>query len=117
MNEQDKLQLQREIECLKNIDHPNILKIYEYFEDKVECKIVTELCEGGELFHSILQKKSFNEKQVATIMKTVISCINYCHQNGIMHRDLKPENIMLEKDQNAFDQIKIIDFGLSRHFK
>ena len=70
------------------------------------------ICKGGELFDEILQRGKFTERDAAVLMKQVLSCINYCHQNQIVHRDLKPENILLEQNKE-FDQIKIIDFGTS----
>jgi calcium-dependent protein kinase len=97
---------------LKEIDHPNIVKMYEFFEDEKRYYLVTDICKGGELFDEILQRGKFSERDGAVLMKQVLSCINYCHQNNIVHRDLKPENILLEQNKE-FDQIKIIDFGTS----
>jgi calcium-dependent protein kinase len=101
---------------LRELDHPNILKMYEFFEDDKRYYIVTDICKGGELFDEILARGKFSEKDAAMLMKQVLSCINYCHQNRIVHRDLKPENILLEQTKE-FDQIKIIDFGTSLYFK
>lgn len=77
-------------------DHPNIIKMYEFFEDEKRYYLVTEICKGGELFDEILQRGKFSERDGAVLMKQVLSCINYCHQANIVHRDLKPENILLE---------------------
>lgn len=49
-------------------------------------------------------------------MQHVLSCVNYCHKNNIVHRDLKPDNIMLEKNQKAYDELKIIDFGTGKYY-
>lgn len=105
-----------EIENLKKLEHPNILSIYESFECDAYYYIVTELCEGGELFDEIERRGRFNERDAIKVMKALLSAINYCHQNGIMHRDLKPENILLESKKD-YTNIKIIDFGGSKHFK
>lgn len=105
-----------EINNLKDLDHPNIIKINEFFEDEKRYYIVTEICKGGELFDEIVEKGYFAEKDAAKLMKQILSCINYCHLNNIVHRDLKPENILLEKDKD-FDKIKIIDFGTSLMFE
>lgn len=86
--------------------------MYEFFEDEKRYYLVTEICKGGELFDEILQRGKFSERDGAVLMKQVLSCINYCHQNNIVHRDLKPENILLEQNKE-FDAIKIIDFGTS----
>jgi len=112
MDEDEKRMLFNEINILKEIDHPNIIKMYEFFEDEKRYYLVTEICKGGELFDEILQRGKFTERDGAILMKQVLSCINYCHQANIVHRDLKPENILLEQNKE-FDQIKIIDFGTS----
>mmetsp|Transcript_1019 Transcript_1019/g.1302 ORF Transcript_1019/g.1302 Transcript_1019/m.1302 type:complete len:258 (-) Transcript_1019:724-1497(-) len=112
MDEDEKRMLFNEINILKDIDHPNIVKMYEFFEDEKRYYIVTEICKGGELFDEILASGRFNEKNAAVLIKQVLSCINYCHNAHIVHRDLKPENILLEANKE-FDQIKIIDFGTS----
>ena len=69
MDEREKTRLQYEIEILKKLEHPNIVKLYEVFEDKDYIYIVTELCTGGELFDVILEKQCFNEKDAAGIIK------------------------------------------------
>jgi calcium-dependent protein kinase len=112
MDDDEKRMLFNEINILKDIDHPNIVKMYEFFEDEKRYYIVTEICKGGELFDEILNSGKFNEKNAAVLIKQVLSCINYCHNAHIVHRDLKPENILLEANKE-FDQIKIIDFGTS----
>jgi calcium-dependent protein kinase len=116
MEEEEKIMLFNEINNLKELDHPNILKMYEFFEDEKRYYIITEICKGGELFEEIISRKHFSEGDAAVLIKQILSSINYCHQNHIIHRDLKPENILLEKNKD-FDQIKIIDFGASVYNK
>lgn len=101
-----------EINILKELDHPNIVRMYEFFEDEKRYYLVTEICKGGELFDEVIARGKFSEKDAAVLIKQVLSCINYCHSNNIVHRDLKPENILLESSKE-FDEIKIIDFGTS----
>jgi len=112
MDEDERRMLFNEINILKELDHPNIVKMFEFFEDDKRYYIVQEICKGGELFEEILARGKFTEKDAALLIKQVLSCINYCHANNIVHRDLKPENILLESNKE-FDQIKIIDFGTS----
>jgi len=112
MDEDEKRMFFNEINILKDLDHPNLLKMYEFFEDEKRYYIVTDICKGGELFDEIVARGKFTERDASMLMKQVLSCINYCHQNHIVHRDLKPENILLEQNKE-FDQIKIIDFGTS----
>ena len=115
----------KEIEVLKELEHPNIIKIIEYYIDNKNHYIITELINGGELFDSIIKFKKFNEKKAAYIMKQILSALNYLHSKGIVHRDIKPENILIQKlngkkdkkdDINSF-QVKLIDFGSSNYFK
>ena len=91
--------IKREVELLRVVDHPNILKMYEFFEDEKRYYIVTDICKGGELFDEIVARGKFTERDTAMLMKQVLSCINYCHTNNIVHRDLKPENILLEQNK------------------
>ena len=105
-----------EIENLKKLEHPNILQVCESYECSKYYYLVTELCEGGELFDEIDHRGRFSEKHAIQIIRAILLAINYCHQNNIMHRDLKPENILLEKDKD-YGQIKLIDFGNSKVYK
>ncbi len=94
------------------MDHPNILKLYEIFQDDARYYVVTELCQGGELFDEIVKRQSFSEKDAAQIMYQILSSIVYCHKNKICHRDLKPENVLMEGGEN----VKVIDFGTAIAF-
>ena len=113
----------KEIQVLKELEHPNIIKIFEYYIDNKYHYIITELLTGGELYESILKFQKFNEKKAAYIMKQILSAINYLHSKGIVHRDIKPENILVQNDNkkgnDSIDeiQIKLIDFGASNFFK
>ena len=97
------------------LDHPNIIKVFEFFQDERHFYIVTELCTGGELFDRIIKKHRFGEKEAADTMHQILSAVVYCHENNIVHRDLKPENILLESSKEDAP-IKVIDFGTSREF-
>ena len=111
--------LMREVNLMIKLDHPNIIKLYEVYENEKNIYLIMELCTGGELFDRIVDNTEkeiqFTEKQAAEIFKQMMSAINYCHKNGIVHRDLKPENLLyLTKDENS--PIKVIDFGMSKRF-
>jgi len=69
MDEEEKRMLFNEINILKNIDHPNIIKMYEFFEDDKRYYLVTEICKGGELFDEILTRGKFSERDAAVLMK------------------------------------------------
>jgi calcium-dependent protein kinase len=111
---EDSARMYLEVEILKKLVHPNIMQIFEFYEDKKNFFIITEFCEGGELFDKIVEKGSFSEAEAADIMKQLLSAVNYIHCNQIVHRDLKPENILLDTKKNNI--IKIIDWGTARFF-
>lgn len=106
----------KEIELLSQLDHPNIIKVFEYFCENNNYYVVQELCKGGELYEQIYHIESFTEKSAAIIMKQLLSATYYLHSMNIVHRDLKPENIMLESNDEDEFLIKLIDFGTANYF-
>jgi calcium-dependent protein kinase len=79
------------------VDHPNLITIYEVYEDLKYVHIVMDLCTGGDLFDYISQHSdSYTESEVATIISKILRGLSHIHSSGICHRDLKPENIMFE---------------------
>ena len=114
----DEKEILNEINILRTMDHPGILKIFEFYSNQQSYSIVTELCPGGELFQQIIDKGPFTEKYSAYVMYQIFSAVNYCHKMHIVHRDLKPENILIvNKDKDGFPTIKICDFGTSKIFE
>ncbi|CAK8997022.1 unnamed protein product [Durusdinium trenchii] len=104
----------QEIAIMKMMDHPNIIKLYESFEDLRNIYLVMELCSGGELFDRIIDAGSFTEVVAAILMQQIIRAVYYMHQNNVTHRDLKPENFLFtSKEPIEKNFLKIIDFGLS----
>jgi calcium-dependent protein kinase len=112
-------EIKNEIELLKQLDHPNIVKIFEFFVEYDGYYLITEYLQGGELFDAIKKNGSFFEPIAANIMYQIFSAINYCHSINIIHRDLKPENILIDSiNQNTgFLSIKIIDFGTAKIYE
>ena len=108
--------LLNEINILSKLSHPNIMQIFEVFDDNTNVYIVSEYCKGGELFDIISTKGSFTEKDACVIMKQLMSAICYSHQNNIVHRDLKPENILMDNDTDDLT-IKLIDWGCAQTIK
>lgn len=101
----------RELKVLQELDHPNILRVFELYEDKNRYYIVMEFCAGGDLFSRLQQVRRFTEVQVGKLMYQLLSAVTYCHQRFVIHRDLKPENILLEGTEDL--TIRIADFGSS----
>jgi len=107
-----------EIRIMQMMDHPNIIKLYEAFEDKVKVYLVMELCAGGELFDRIIELGHFTEVQAAIVMQQMFRAVWYMHHNNLCHRDLKPENFLFAtKEKIEKTHLKIIDFGLAYEFK
>ena len=117
----DDMEIQNEINILKKLSHPNIVKVYEFFDSPLNFFIITEFCKKGELFSYI--KNVYQEKQLSVLFYQVFSGLVYLHEKKILHRDLKLENIMVaetEKDIITGDEyfwIKIIDFGTAKIFE
>ncbi|CAI2386109.1 unnamed protein product [Moneuplotes crassus] len=109
--------LYNEVRILRMMDHPNIVKVYDYYEDCDRFHIIMEYCEGGELFEYISKAGVFTEDMASHIMKQILSAIAYLHSQNILHSDLKAENIMLvEKNDDDFF-IKLIDFGMATKYE
>lgn len=122
-----------ELFILRGLDHPNILRIFELFENEDNYYLIMEynllyifytnilyyflqVLLWGELFERIKTVKVFSERQAAKIMKQVLSVILYLNLNSIVHRDIKPENIVFENDK-INSTVKVIDFGTARKFQ
>lgn len=114
MNDEDKVAVETEIEILKQIDHPNIVKLHEVYEDDDYWCLVIELMQGGDLLEYLLENKCFKEVEVRNATYLLIDAIRYCHQIGIMHRDLKPENLLIKNKNIGLQSLKIGDFGLAK---
>ena len=115
----DLLKFKNDINILSKAEHPNLVRIYEIFEDERHFSLIMENCTGDELFFNILKKllngEPFSEKEAVPIFKQLMSAVSFCHSQGICHKDIKPENILFLNNKPD-SPIKIIDFGLSKIF-
>jgi len=109
--------LRNEIEVLRMMDHPHVIKLIEYFEDNDNLFLILELAEGGELFDRLHEQNGshYSESEAARLVFKFCAAISYIHLKGVTHRDLKLENFVFEtKDPNS--NVKLIDFGLSSKY-
>ncbi|KAL5004238.1 hypothetical protein ScPMuIL_017694 [Solemya velum] len=102
----------KEVMILNEIDHSNVINLYEVYETKVEVILVLELVSGGELFHYITEKDKLSEEEASAFIKQILEGLQHLHSKNIAHLDLKPENIMLLDKKST--KVKLIDFGLSQ---
>lgn len=102
-----------EVDILRSLDHPNIVKYYEIFEDDYYVHIVMEYLQGDDLYKVLVQQaKELKEKNVCDITRQLLKAISFIHNKNIVHRDIKPENILFgQKDD--YSTLKLIDFGLA----
>ena len=109
-----------EINILKNLDHPDIVRIMEFYNTEQSYFIINEYCPGGELYFKVNQK--FSETQIAVMFRQILSGLAYLHSNNIIHRDLKLENILIKEIEKSRETnedlfiLKIIDFGTAKIF-
>ncbi|XP_058559562.1 aurora kinase B isoform X1 [Neofelis nebulosa] len=104
-------QLRREIEIQAHLQHPNILRLYNYFYDRRRIYLILEYAPRGELYKELQKSRTFDEQRTATIMEELADALMYCHGKKVIHRDIKPENLLL----GLQGELKIADFGWSVH--
>nr|XP_019012409.1 CAMK/CAMKL/KIN4 protein kinase [Kwoniella pini CBS 10737]OCF51190.1 CAMK/CAMKL/KIN4 protein kinase [Kwoniella pini CBS 10737] len=104
--------VEREIDVLKTLKHPNIVRMFDVIDTEKYIGIVLEYAGGGELFEHILANRYLKEKDAQKLFAQLISGVDYLHRKHIVHRDLKLENLLLDKHRN----IIITDFGFANRF-
>ncbi|BGP03410.1 CAMK/CAMKL/Kin4 protein kinase [Rhodotorula toruloides ATCC 204091] len=104
--------VRREIEVLKMVRHPNIVRLYDVIETEKYIGIVLEYASGGELFDHILAHRYLKERDASRLFAQLISGVGYLHSKGVVHRDLKLENLLLDRNRNVI----ITDFGFANRF-
>jgi len=106
----------REVGLLQQINHENIIRYYDFYEDVHFLYVVMELCKGGEVFAKIVEMKRFSEKNAAMIGQQMLRAVDYIHKINIAHRDIKAENFMLA-GPSITSTVKMIDFGMACKFE
>lgn len=108
--EADIERFEREVRVLLKMDHPGIIKIYDFLVDSSYFYLIMDLCKGDTLLNRILQPGMMDEESAKPLFKQILDTVTYIHEKGIAHRDLKLDNVLVEPNGN----IKIIDFGFSK---
>ena len=117
MRRRDAQRLREEIKIMRLLDHPNIVMLYETFEDAENVFLAMELCSGGELLGFLLESGYHTELQAASIMRQVLSAVRYMHSVQVCHRDLKHSNTLLLSHAPCHENVvKVVDFGLACQF-
>ncbi|KAH1589025.1 hypothetical protein KXV68_003944 [Aspergillus fumigatus] len=101
--------IEREVVIMKLIEHPNVISLYDVWENRGELYLVLEYVQGGELFHYVQNHGPLPEEEAVRLFRQIIAGLGYCHRFNICHRDLKPENILLDSWRN----VKLADFGMA----
>ena len=104
--------IQEEIACLQRLDHPNIVRYFETYNDYKYIYLVMEYVQGAVLTNKITSSPNqcFSEAVAAGYMKSLFESIVHCHAQNIMHGDIKTDNVIITAD----DQVRLLDFGLSK---
>ena len=110
IQKEDKIRLEREIEVLKKLRHPNLVHLYSVIETKDKIYLIMEYIKGMELFDYIVMKKKLSEIEACMFFQQLISGIEYLHKIKYIHRDIKPENLLIKENNK---ELTIVDFGLT----
>ncbi|KAL4449335.1 hypothetical protein ABPG74_015717 [Tetrahymena malaccensis] len=104
-------QIQTEVKVMYSLDHPNIIKLYNHFEEDAYIYLMIEYASGGQLWQKLTKERRFDENTVKRYMADIILAVEYLHSQNppIIHRDIKPENLILDENE----RVKLVDFGWS----
>jgi len=116
INEERVASFTKEIQIMKDLDHPSICKIFETYDEDRFMFFVIEYCAGGDLFDRFQDCGGFPEAATAEIIRQIAAALKYAHGRGIAHRDMKLENVCFCSTDPACTTIKVIDWGMGKFF-
>lgn len=112
LSTEDEQSLRSEVKILSALNHANVVRALDFFEEEKYFYVVMEYLDGGELFDRIVKKTCYNEKEARDLVRILLNSIKYLHDKNIVHRDLKPENLLMtSKEDDA--SVKLADFGFA----
>uniref|UniRef100_A0A8C0GAQ3 non-specific serine/threonine protein kinase n=1 Tax=Chelonoidis abingdonii TaxID=106734 RepID=A0A8C0GAQ3_CHEAB len=108
-------QLLQEVRCMKLVQHPNVVRLYEVIDTHSKLYLILELGDGGDMFDHIMRHEGgLAEGCAKHYFAQIVHAISYCHKLHVVHRDLKPENVVFFQEQGV---VKLTDFGFSNRFQ
>nr|XP_060611103.1 SNF-related serine/threonine-protein kinase-like [Anolis sagrei ordinatus] len=108
-------QLLQEVRCMKLVQHPNVVRLYEVIDTQAKLYLILELGSGGDMFDHLLRHEGgLGEERAKHYFAQIVHAIAYCHRLHVVHRDLKPENVVFFQEQSV---VKLTDFGFSNCFQ
>ncbi|XP_065589462.1 SNF-related serine/threonine-protein kinase-like [Cyrtonyx montezumae] len=108
-------QLLQEVRCMKLVQHPNVVRLYEVIDTHAKLYLILELGDGGDMFDHIMRHEGgLAEPRAKHYFAQIVHAISYCHKLHVVHRDLKPENVVFFQEQGV---VKLTDFGFSNRFQ
>ncbi|CAG5096035.1 Similar to SNRK: SNF-related serine/threonine-protein kinase (Homo sapiens), partial [Cotesia congregata] len=114
LDEVSRAHLFQEVRCMKLVQHPNVVRLYEVIDTQTKLYLILELGDGGDLYDYIMRHDSGLSEEVArTYFRQIVRAISYCHRLHVVHRDLKPENVVFFE---KIGTVKLTDFGFSNRF-
>ncbi|XP_021371328.1 serine/threonine-protein kinase par-1-like isoform X1 [Mizuhopecten yessoensis] len=115
LDDVSKAHLFQEVRCMKLVQHPNVVRLYEVIDTQTKLYLILELGDGGDMYDYIMKHKKGLEETVARrYFKQIVEAVSYCHDLHVVHRDLKPENVVFFEKLGI---VKVTDFGFSNQFK
>ena len=112
-NLQEEARIMNEVAILQSLNHPNVLRLHDFFEESPSFFLVMELMEGGDVFERIVQKTQYTEIDARDMARSLLAGVGYMHSRSVAHRDLKPQNLLLTTTKND-SMIKVADFAFAR---